>query len=140
MHVAASGTLGSERALGGKFGTTPVREGMAHEAGLAPVSGKILNRLAVRTAVMANGRCRNGRPPSIAAPPHGRNEPDAVGGNFLGARLQNSLSPQLHRNPRFHAAARADAQASCSEIEDGGDRVADEANFRCGCAKVRIDT
>ena len=67
--------MGSERALGGKTGTTPVREGMAHEPGLAPVSGKTLNSLAAGTAGLGNGRCRNCQPPSIAAPPHGRNEP-----------------------------------------------------------------
>ena len=53
-------------------------------------------------------------------------EPDAVSQKLRAAHLQNFLSLQLHRNPRCHAAVRADAQAVCSEIDYRNGQVADE--------------
>jgi len=55
---------------------TPVRDGMAHDPGFVPVSGKILSSLAAGMAVMANGRSQDARPSPIAATPHGGNEPN----------------------------------------------------------------
>ena len=75
VDPAALVLLGSERALDREIGTTSVREGMAHDPGHALVSAKVLNSLAAGAAVLANGRCRNGKPPLIAATPHGGNEP-----------------------------------------------------------------
>ena len=54
-------------------------------------------------------------------------EPDAVSQKLRAAHLQNFLSQQLHRNPRCHAAVRADAQAVCSEIDYRNGQVAGQS-------------
>ena len=123
--------MGSERALDGKSGTTPVREGMARDPGLAPISGKNLNSLVAGKVAMADGRSRAARPSTDRCVTAWRQRADSVNLIFslraLAAR--NPAAPP--RNFCCIAEAIAVIHAVCSKSEAADSQPPDKIAIRC---------